>query len=548
MTAWSSTRNQWFASRQTAAHLRNMASALSGAATVASAVDPDEVDYRRRLQRALGNDYELRGLIGRGGFGAIYAVWDRRLERDLAVKALRHDVFATRAVLERFQREAKAVAKLRHPNILPVYSVGEGEGIAFMLMPFIRGESLGAVLKRGERVSLDASIRIGIEMARALADAHRLGIVHRDVKPENIMLEGEDRHALLADFGIAKAGAPEGELTGTGVAIGTPQYMSPEQAAGERDVDARSDVYSLGAAIFEMIAGRRVYQAETYQQFLVQQFTTEPPRLADLVPTVPAALSDAIMRALSRERDSRWSSASEFAEALAAASPRQELPSSSAESWFASNALLALSVLLLSYYVDVAAFIALAGDNSTRMRTAVEMFRIPLKFVFNFGLLLIIVGLIGTIARARRSTHSWKAVGRAVFGQPTWWQAWYPRSWRHPRSIWDQMSLPIKTLRTVFWVLLIFTPIAIPLLIFVPAIARLSASVDLALPFPIRVAHLSLDFLRYPLTIAFGAVVVGIVIMSMRSRVSPFLLIRLLLTFDRDDWSSPAARRMLVTT
>ena len=146
-------------------------------------LDPDEADYRQRLQRALGPDFKLGERIGQGGFGSVYAARDLRLDREVAVKALRQDLFPTRAVLERFQLEARAVAKLRHPNILPVYAVGEGEGIAFMIMPLIRGESLATALEREGTLPPAEAVRIATGLARGLDAAHRLGIVHRDVKP-----------------------------------------------------------------------------------------------------------------------------------------------------------------------------------------------------------------------------------------------------------------------------------------------------------------------------------------------------------------------------
>jgi serine/threonine protein kinase len=228
--------------------------------SVSPGIDVHEVEYRERLQGALGADYELRDLIGRGGFGAVYAAWDPKLEREVAVKALRHDLFPTRLVLERFQREAKSVAKLRHPHILPVYSVGDGDGLAFMVMPYIKGESLAARLKRGP-VGVDEAMRITIEIARALDAAHRVGIIHRDVKPENILLDGDEPIALLADFGVAKVAEGDGSITGT-----------------------------------EMLAGRRPYEADSYQQLIVLQFTSEPPPLREAAPGVPQPIADVVMR------------------------------------------------------------------------------------------------------------------------------------------------------------------------------------------------------------------------------------------------------------
>ena len=164
--------------------------------------DPAEAEYFARLSRVLGGDFELQNLIGRGGFGVVYRALDRRLDRPVAVKALRHDLFPTPELLQRFNREARAVAKLRHPNILPVYAVGEGEGIAYMVMPLVEGESLESYLKREGKLSTADAVRITSESAEALEAAHKHGLVHRDVKPANIMLEGDGRRALLMDCGI----------------------------------------------------------------------------------------------------------------------------------------------------------------------------------------------------------------------------------------------------------------------------------------------------------------------------------------------------------
>jgi serine/threonine protein kinase len=213
-------------------------------------------DYQRQLQDAIGKGYEIRDVIGQGGFGVVYSAWDVELHREVAVKAMRQVIFTTPGMLERFKREARAVARLQHPNIIPIYSVGESENLAYMIMPKIIGESLKATLVREKRLGVEDSRRILIEAARALHTAHEAGIVHRDVKPENILLEGEKRRVYLMDFGIAKTleGEDQG-LTGTGMVIGTPSFMSPEQASGQT-IDARSDLYSLGVVAFQMLAGR----------------------------------------------------------------------------------------------------------------------------------------------------------------------------------------------------------------------------------------------------------------------------------------------------
>lgn len=277
----------------------------------------DAREHRERLQRALGTAYELRELVGQGGFGTVYAGWDVELERDVAIKALRFDLFPTPELIKRFKREARAVAKLRHPNIVPVYTVGEGEGLAYFIMPLIEGTSLRDVLEREETLPIDETCRILVEAANALEAAHQVGIVHRDIKPENILLEGEGRRVLLMDFGIAKAAtAGETGITGTGMIVGTPQYMSPEQATGERDIDGRSDIYSLGVVGYQLLSGQLPFDATSIQQLIYQHVATEPTDIRTVRSDIPPALGTAIMRCLAKSPDDRWANPAQFIEAL----------------------------------------------------------------------------------------------------------------------------------------------------------------------------------------------------------------------------------------
>ena len=279
--------------------------------------DANELEYRQRLQRALGEGYELRELIGQGGFGAVYAVWDTKLERDVAVKALRHDLFPSPDLLERFQREAKAVARLRHPNILPIHFIGEGEGIAFMVMPKVEGESLRAALDRERQLSVDEATRITIEAAGALQVAHDAGIIHRDVKPENILLEGKERRVLVMDFGIAKVADSTGTaLTGTGSIVGTPHYMSPEQASGQRDIDSRSDIYALGCVLYETLAGDPPFTGSNTQAIIARHITESPPSLSVIRPSTPQHIIDVLANALAKVPAERYSSAAKLGLAL----------------------------------------------------------------------------------------------------------------------------------------------------------------------------------------------------------------------------------------
>ncbi len=272
-----------------------------------------------RLIRALGANWELGPLIGRGGYAEVFQVRDLRLKRDLAIKVLRPDLIVTQALLARFRREAEAVAALRHPQIVAVYDVGEAVGITYIVMPLIRGESLKTLLKRDGPMPVAEVVRIVTEAANALDAAHAAGIIHRDIKPENIMLEGPERRVLLMDFGIAKAvDASEGDLTGTGVIVGTPQYMSPEQASGDPAIDHRTDQYSLAVVAYQMASGRVPFDGETARAVMAKQLLEEPPRLTSVLKGAPAPFVAALHRAMQKSPERRYGSIQAFAAALAA--------------------------------------------------------------------------------------------------------------------------------------------------------------------------------------------------------------------------------------
>jgi eukaryotic-like serine/threonine-protein kinase len=274
----------------------------------------------QRLSQALGSSFTLEGEIGRGGMGVVYHARDERLKRRVAVKVLPPELAFREEIRIRFLREAETAARLSHPHIVPIHSVGEGpDGLVYFVMAYVDGESLAARLKRRERLPPEEARRIMMETADALGAGHALGIIHRDVKPDNILLEGSRGRTVLTDFGIAKAltsTTGPGTLTATGVAIGTPHYMSPEQAAGDREIDGRSDIYSLGVVGYQMLAGELPFSAPTVPGILLKQITEQAPNLKDRTPTCPDDLASCVMRSLEKEPEARWPTADALRRAL----------------------------------------------------------------------------------------------------------------------------------------------------------------------------------------------------------------------------------------
>jgi serine/threonine-protein kinase len=278
-----------------------------------SQIDP----LRAGLEQALGAQYEIIRLLGRGGMGAVYLAQERALERAVAIKVLPPEIATSAEAQERFRREARTAAKLTHPNIVPLHTFGEVEGMMYFVMGYVRGESLADRIRREETIPSDEVRRILGDMADALDYAHRQGVIHRDIKPDNILLEEESGRPMLTDFGIAKASASGETLTELGTAIGTPQYMSPEQASGEREIDGRSDLYSLGIVGYAMLSGRAPFDGTSAQEILVQHVTKAPPALGTVASNAPADLAKAITRCLAKAPDARWPDGASLREAVA---------------------------------------------------------------------------------------------------------------------------------------------------------------------------------------------------------------------------------------
>ena len=266
---------------------------------------------QQRLQAGLGDRYAIERELGQGGMAVVFLARDARHERNVAVKVLRPEISAEIGA-DRFLREIKLAAGLTHPHILPVYDSGEVDGLLFYVMPSMEGRSLRERLDRERQLPLDESLRITREVASALDYAHRHQVVHRDIKPENILLH--EGNAMVADFGIGKA-LSAATITQTGIAVGTPTYMSPEQASGDTDVDGRSDLYSLGCVLYEMLTGEPPFTGATAQVIIAKRFVAPIPSVR-VSRDVPERVDAAVTRALARTPVDRFPTAAEFAEAL----------------------------------------------------------------------------------------------------------------------------------------------------------------------------------------------------------------------------------------
>jgi serine/threonine-protein kinase len=275
-----------------------------------------------RLAAALADRYRVERELGAGGMATVYLAHDLRHERQVAIKVLHPDLGAALGA-ERFLAEIKVTAKLQHPHILPLLDSGAADGLLFYVMPFVAGETLRARLQREQQLPVEDALQLAREVADALACAHAQGVIHRDIKPENILLPGGagTQHALVADFGIALAvqSAGSARMTQTGLSLGTPQYMSPEQAMGERTIDARSDVYALGAVLYEMLTGEPPFSGATVQSIVAKVLTERPVAPRALRDTVPPAVDQAVLRALAKLPADRFPSAAALGEALRAA-------------------------------------------------------------------------------------------------------------------------------------------------------------------------------------------------------------------------------------
>ena len=379
---------------------------------------------RAALEAKLQAQYRIVRLLGRGGMGAVYLARDLALDREVAIKVVKTDS-SPREIHDRLRREARTAAKLSHPNIVPLHAFGEVEGMPYFVMGYVRGESLDARLRRDGKLPDDEARRIVADLAEALDHAHRQGVVHRDVKPDNVLLDDESGRALLTDFGVAKALGRSETVTAVGSVVGTPSYMSPEQAAGRADIDGRSDIYSLGVMAYAMLTGRLPFEGKTAADVLTKHLTQEPPPLRSLAPTLPDSTVLAVERCLAKDPARRWPDARSLKLALGVTEEPQ-LPDT--HRGVEGQGMLAAYIVMLS--------MALVQGTGTPL----------LGLTLLAGGFALVYGMI--TALLVREGLSVGQSQRVFWTEPSWWPLWYPRGLRRRGNVWDRLPAAVRRVRT----------------------------------------------------------------------------------------------------
>jgi serine/threonine-protein kinase len=388
---------------------------------------------RAALDAKLAGQYRIVRLLGRGGMGAVYLARDLALDREVAIKVVKTDSSA-REVQDRLRREARTAARLSHPNIVPLHAFGEVEGMPYFVMGYVRGESPATRLRRDGKLPEEEARRILADLTEALDHAHRQGVVHRDVKPDNVLLDDESGRALLTDFGVAKALGGTETLTAAGAVVGTPSYMSPEQAAGRADLDGRSDLYSLGVMAYAMLTGRLPFEGKTAADVLAKHLTQEPPPLRPLAPTLPDSTVLAVERCLAKDPGRRWPDARSLRLALGVAD-EPELPET-------VRAVEGQGVLFT--IIALVTIAALKGAATGPLRAGIlTALMVQLAVVYAYATF-----------RMWREGVPLAETQRVIWREPSWWPFWYPRGLRRRGSVWDRLPAVVRRARS--WPLVIF--------------------------------------------------------------------------------------------
>jgi hypothetical protein len=425
--------------------LRQEVESLLAAAEDSAELPPVSITSAEQavLATALGQQYEILRPLGHGGMGAVYLARERALDRFVAIKILRPDLAAAPEIRERFRREARIAAQLSHPGILPLHTFGEVRGIWYFVMGYVHGVTLAERLRLEGRLSSDEAHRILVELTEAVEHAHRHGVIHRDIKPANILLDEESGRAMLADFGISKIHGTGDNLTATGAVVGTPNFMSPEQALGAPDIDERSDLYSIGAVGYAMLAGREPFGDVRPQELMYSKLSKDPAPLHAIAPSVPADLAAVIMRCLARKAEVRWPSARSLREALRrAGGDPVALPEA------------------LRDLPTFAPYALLWGVAWTILAVATVR---PLKDTILLLMVAAIVpiGLVLHIWNVGRHGLGKRELLRVAFWPPEWWGMWWPRPLRRPNDLWRRLPWQARVVRVLLSAIFILLPVVI---------------------------------------------------------------------------------------
>ena len=412
------------------------------------------------LDDAIGFQYRIERLLGRGGMGAVYLAHELALDRDVAIKVLPPEHASTPQLRERFKREARTAARLSHPNIVPLHTFGEVSGLVYFVMGYVAGESLAAQIRRQGPFDSEGARTFLASVCDALDYAHRQGIVHRDIKPDNILIEANSGAPLLTDFGIAKATLTDAQLTTAGQLIGTPHYMSPEQAMGKADVGPRSDLYSLGIVAYEMLSGQRPFEAETPLDALTQRLTHDPRPLGSIAAHVPQDLVHAINRCLQKDPATRWPDAKSLREALVPSDEDSEDYTAAGRMLRISRAGILLALLAEGYE---AIFFALNPD--VRLPGTLGRLKHPLLVPLVMAALMVLFGIAAAI-RLRAQGLDAASIARKFLQQPQWSRSWYPRSLRRRGDVWDRLPRELCRFRAwrglfMMYVFAVFIPVLV---------------------------------------------------------------------------------------
>jgi eukaryotic-like serine/threonine-protein kinase len=365
------------------------------------------------LDKAIGFQYRIERLLGRGGMGAVYLAHELALDRDVAIKVLPPEQASTPQLRERFKREARTAARLTHPHIVPLHTFGEVSGLVYFVMGYVAGESLATRLQRQGPFDSDAARTLLVAVCDALDYAHRQGIVHRDIKPDNILIDATSGAPLLTDFGIAKATLADAHLTTAGQLIGTPHYMSPEQAMGRPDVGPRSDLYSLGIVAYELVSGQRPFEAETPLDALTRRLTQPPRPLGSIAAGVAPDLARAINRCLQKDPADRWPDAKSLRETLMPTEEETEFSPPVRVLQTTATVVLPLAFIAFGHLRVLA---GLDSDSQSIYRLA--------SVLIGTVAAMVIVSVV-LIVRLRFEGLDLKSIMLRALQQPNSWRSWY---------------------------------------------------------------------------------------------------------------------------